>query len=294
MISWLFRLTFERVGLLLVSRDDRAAEILALRHQVRVLQRQVKQPRFTPTDRAVLAVLTKAVDHKRLSKVLLIAKPETVIGWHRRLVARRWTYPHKTPRSGRRATPAELRSWSCDSTRRTRPGDTGASTAKWSDSDTASRPQRCGRSCEQRVANRTLTGPGQATHNLLMDWTHKTRFVIRYRAVQFTRRFDNVFAVIGADVIHTPPGAPNANAFAQRWVRTVRHELLDRTLIWNQRQLRRFLDEYLTHYNSHRPHCNLDQQAPDDTEAAAPAQLHLQAERRSTCGGLINEYRPAA
>ncbi|MCP4963077.1 MAG: transposase [Actinomycetia bacterium] len=76
--------------------------------------------------------------------------------------------------------------------------------------------------------------------------------MIRDRATQFTRTFDNVFTANGADAIPTPPGAPNANAFAERWVRTVRHELSDRTLIWNQRQLRRLLDEYLEHYNTHR------------------------------------------
>lgn len=109
LISWLIRLVFDRVGLLLVSGDDPVAEILALRHQVRVVQRQVKHPRFTPTDRAALAILTNTFDRKRLAKVLLIIKPETAIGWHRRLVARRWTYPHRAPRSGRPATPAELR-----------------------------------------------------------------------------------------------------------------------------------------------------------------------------------------
>ncbi len=130
----------------------------------------------------------------------------------------------------------------------------------------------------------------QAARSLLMNWTHKTRFVIRARGGQYTRTFDNVFAVIGADANPTPPGAPNANAYAERWVRTVRHELLDRTLISNQRQLRRLLDEYLVRYNSHRPHRSLDQQAPDDSEPAAPRRI-----RRSTvCGGLINEYRPAA
>ncbi|MCP4961110.1 MAG: transposase, partial [Actinomycetia bacterium] len=80
----------------------------------------------------------------------------------------------------------------------------------------------------------------------------------RDRGDQYTRSFDNVFAAIGADVIHTPPGAPRANAFAERWVRSVRHELLDRTQIWNQRQLRRLLDEYTAHYNSHRPHQAVD------------------------------------
>ncbi len=350
--SWLIRLTFERVGLLLVSRDDRVAEILALRHQVRVLQRQVKQPRFTPTDRAVLAVLTKALDRKRLAEILLIVKPETVLGWHRRLISRRWTYPHKTPRAGRRPTPAELRQLvlRLDSENPTRGyrrihgelrrlGHRIAASTVWKILRTAGRkptPNRTGPSWSEFIASQakamiatdfftvdTVTlrtyyvqffieldtrrvhlagitthpdGPwtAQAARNLLMDWTHKTRFVIRDRACQFTRTFDKVFAAGGADVIPTPPGAPNANAFAERWVRTVRHELLDRTLIWNQRQLRRLLDEYLERYNTHRPHRSLEQHAPHDTEPATPIEISRPVERRSTCSGLINEYRPAA
>ncbi len=134
----------------------------------------------------------------------------------------------------------------------------------------------------------------QAARNLLMNWNHKTRFVIRDRASQYTRTFDNVFAAIGADVISSPPGAPNTNAFAERWVRTVRHELLDPTLIWNQRQLRRLLDEYLAHYNSHRPHRSLAQRSPDDTHPAEPIELNTRIKRSTVCGGLINEYRPTA
>jgi putative transposase len=74
-----------------------------------------------------------------------------------------------------------------------------------------------------------------------MTYDKAIRFVIRDGAGQYTRTFDHVFAAIGADVIKTPPGAPQANAFAERWVRTIRHELLDRTLIWNKRQLRQLL-----------------------------------------------------
>lgn len=105
LFSWLIRLAFERLALMLISGDDRVAEILALRHQLRVTQRQVTKPKFTPSDRAVLGVLSQAFDRKRLARVMLIVKPDTVIGWHRRLVARRWTYPHNKPRAGR---PAEL------------------------------------------------------------------------------------------------------------------------------------------------------------------------------------------
>jgi transposase InsO family protein len=71
-----------------------------------------------------------------------------------------------------------------------------------------------------------------------MTYQRAIRFVIRDGAGQYARTFDDVFAAIGATAITTPPGAPQANAFAERWVRTVRHELLDQTLIWNQRQVR--------------------------------------------------------
>ncbi len=91
LVSYLFRLLFARLGLLITSGDERDAEILSLRHQIRVLQRQVPHPRFTPVDRAVLGVLAQIFDRRRLEGVMLIVKCDTVIGWHKRLVARRWT-----------------------------------------------------------------------------------------------------------------------------------------------------------------------------------------------------------
>ncbi|HZJ27531.1 MAG TPA: integrase, partial [Acidimicrobiia bacterium] len=73
-----------------------------------MLQRQVKRPRFTDTDRTILAVLSMAFARSRLGQVMLIVQPKTVIGWHRRLVARHWTYPPTTQR-GRPPTLAEIR-----------------------------------------------------------------------------------------------------------------------------------------------------------------------------------------
>ena len=70
-------------------------------------------------------------------------------------------------------------------------------------------------------------------------------------------------AARGVDIVKIPPRAPRANAYAERWVRTVRSECLDWTLIWNQRQLHRVLTEYLRHYNTARPHRSLDLQAPN-------------------------------
>ena len=100
------RLVVTRLGWLFASGDERDAEILALRHQVLVLRRQVPHPRFTETDRTILAALSTVFDRGRLAQILLIVKPETVIGWHRRLVARRWTQP---PKRARPPVHAEIR-----------------------------------------------------------------------------------------------------------------------------------------------------------------------------------------
>ena len=94
----------------MAARDRRRtrAEILALRHQILVLQRQINRPRFTDTDCSILAVLSSVVERSRLQQILLIVQPKTVIGWHRRLVARHWTYPPASTR-GRPPTLAEIR-----------------------------------------------------------------------------------------------------------------------------------------------------------------------------------------
>ena len=92
--------------LVLRGRTDRSkdAEILVLRHQLAVLHRQVPRPRFEPPDRAFITALARVLDRNRWSSFLV--KPETILAWHRRLVANHWTYPH---RPGRRSTAAETR-----------------------------------------------------------------------------------------------------------------------------------------------------------------------------------------
>jgi putative transposase len=79
------------------------------RHQVTVLQRQITRPQFNETDRTILAMLASALDRRRLAKVFLIVKPDTVIGWQRRLVARHWTHP-AARKPGRPPIDPEIRS----------------------------------------------------------------------------------------------------------------------------------------------------------------------------------------
>ncbi len=79
---------------------------------------------------------------------------------------------------------------------------------------------------------------------------------------KFTSAFDAVFTSERIRVIKTPVGVPVANAYAERWIATVRRECLDRMVILGPAQLRLVLETYVEHYNTHRPHRALDQAAP--------------------------------
>ena len=97
--------------LALLARSDRAkdAEILILRHQVAVLQRQVKRPRLSWADRAILAALARLLPGGQLRQMRLVVSPRTVLRWHASLVRRRWAYPHRTP--GRPRTAQAICAW---------------------------------------------------------------------------------------------------------------------------------------------------------------------------------------
>ena len=123
------------------------------------------------------------------------------------------------------------------------------------------------------------------------------RYLIRDRDAKFSTTFDAVFASAVVEVVRTPPRAPQANAFAERWVRTVRSDCLDWTLVWNERQLHRVLTEYLRHYNTARPHRALDLQPPDagrTLSVVRPTIATAAVERVDVLGGLSHEYRRAA
>jgi putative transposase len=136
----------------------------------------------------------------------------------------------------------------------------------------------------------------QQARNLLMDLEEQAarfRFLLRDRAGQFTHTFDAVLAAAGIEAVKIPPRSPRANAYAERWVRTVRAECTDRMLIAGPRHLRAVLDEYVAHYNRHRPHQARNLRPPDAGDAAAAPVTDLAAariRRRNILGGLIREY----
>lgn len=117
------------------------------------------------------------------------------------------------------------------------------------------------------------------------------RFLIHDRDSKFTSSFDNVFEWEGIEIILTPYRSPKANAFAERWVRAVREECLDRLLIVSQAHLRRVMQEYVNYYNQARPHQGIEQRCPipiysPDKEGAV--------KRRNVLGGIIYDYHREA
>jgi putative transposase len=139
-------------------------------------------------------------------------------------------------------------------------------------------------------------GTTQQIRNFVMDLgDHLTqfRFLVRDRAGQFTASFDAVLADVGIRVVKIPPRCPQANCFAERFIRTLRAELIDRTLIFSQRHLRVVLAEYVRHYNGRRPHRARNLRPPQPTHPVADLSNEC-IKRRPVFGGLINEYERAA
>jgi transposase InsO family protein len=126
----------------------------------------------------------------------------------------------------------------------------------------------------------------------LEDAGRRLRFLIRDRDTKFTAGFDDVFASIGVETIRTPVRSPRANAFAERFVRTVRTECLDHLLVISRRHLQSVLDEYVAHYNEARPHRGLRLAQPIPHPIKGPDGGAIT--RRDILGGIIHEYNRAA
>jgi putative transposase len=139
----------------------------------------------------------------------------------------------------------------------------------------------------------------QQARNLLLvlgEQGRRVRFLLRDRDAKFSRSFDDVFRSEGGQVLMTPVRAPKANAYAERWVRTVRAECLDWLLVLGRAHLEQILRVYAEHYNAHRPHRALRLEPPLQQAGltAVGEDQPARVQRRDLLGGLIHEYRRAA
>jgi putative transposase len=135
----------------------------------------------------------------------------------------------------------------------------------------------------------------QARNLAVEERLTRIRFLLRDRDAKFSGPFDEVFRMEGVRVIRTPIRAPKANAFAERFVRTVRSECLDDVLIYGRRHLDRVLRVCLSHYTEQRPHRGLDLARPrGGTSSPTRHTERRRIERRDVLGGLIHEYGWAA
>jgi putative transposase len=340
---------------LLLGRSDRSKEleILVLRHELAVLRRRSGSSRIAPADRALLVTLSRALPRSRWAAFAV--RPETLLRWHRQLVARRWTYPHKKP--GR--PPLEL-------PRQELIARLARENPHWGYQRIAGELKRLGLAASATTVRKVLAGAGippapgrgrqswrsflrqqaastlacdfftvetlalqriyvlfflslatrrleliactpnpdsawvtQQARNLLMqlaDQERRFRLLIHDRDTKFSHAFDEVFRSEGIEIICTPFRAPNANAFAERLVRTVRSDCLDRILILGRRHLERVLRVYTKHYNEHRPHRALQLAPPNGGSIVALDQTPEAStvRRHDPLGGLIHEYQRAA
>jgi len=342
--------------LALLARGDTAKdlEILVLRHQLAVLRRQLPRPRLEPADRALLAAVSRALP--RASWSCFLVTPDTLLRWHRRLVAGAWTHPHRG--TGRPPLDQELQQlivrlatenphWgyqriqgeplrfglrvSATAIRTTLrrhgldPTPRPTTTTTW---PAFLRQQAAGIvACDfltvdtvwlrrlyilffielgtRRVhlagvtANPNAAWVTQQARNPLLrleDADRRLRFLLRDRDAKFCRGFDDVFRSQGAELLITAVQAPNANAVADRWVRTVRTECLDRLLIVSRGHLEQVLLSYAQHYNQHRPHraLGLGPRNPPAGPARMGEPRRATVRRRDLLGGLVHEYQRAA
>jgi putative transposase len=352
---------FTLLRLLPMSDRDKDAEILALRHQIAVLHRQVgpDRVRFTPSDRALLAALLHHLPRHVLKHLHLIVQPDTVLRWHRDLMARRHAHRSRPKRLGRPRTVHSIRALVLRLARENPRwgyrrlhgellvlGVEVAPSTVWEilrDAGIDPAPERGATTwaaflrsqaevllaCDffetvtlsgarlyvfaviehatRRIrilgatAHPTAAWVTQTVRNLVMDLQDAgshARFLIRDRDGKFPDLFDQVLADAGIEVVLSGIRVPRMNSIMERWVQTCRHELLDRTLVWNQTHLLRALREFEQFYNGHRPHqgiANARPLHPLPTPLTRTDQIaRLDIRRHDRLGGILHEYEHAA
>lgn len=350
-------------ALRLLPMSDRAkdAEILALRHQITVLERQLgpERVKFALEDRAFLAALLAPLPREVLRRLRLLVRPDAVLRWHRNLMKQRHARTCRPKRPGRPPTVRSIRTlvlrlarenpnwgyrrihgelavlgvkvapstvWEILKAEGVDPAPERTATT-WAD---FLRSQANVLLAMDFIETVTLTGQRQyilaviehATRRIRVlgttahptaGWVTRTiknlamdledagahaAYLIRDRDAKYPALIDEILADAGIQSVLTGVRMPRMNSIMERWVLSLRRELLDRTLIWHEQHLRHALCEYEQFYSEHRTHRSLEAAAPlralpePITDPRQITRLHIR--RRDRLGGVIHEYQHAA
>ena len=338
-----------------VSREQQRA-IECLIEENRVLKEQLgnKRLRLTNGQRRRLAAKGKQLGRQLLGRVATIVTPDTIMRWHRQLIAAKWTY--SSPRRGRKGVMLEIRalvirfarenpSWGYSRIQGAI-GDLGHRVGRTTVSRTLKRegikpaPDRpsswstfikatwgeCAAAdffttevwtARGLTTFHTLFVIDLATRRVCIAGTARTpdeafmaqvgrnltdavdgflmahRKLIVDRDTKFTQGFQALLKSGGVEAIFTPPSSPNCNAYAERFVRSIKEECLGRMIFFGEGSLRRALREYVAHFNTERPHQGLGNRV-----VARPAEPRSTSLRLVSChdrlGGLLRHYRASA
>ncbi len=319
----------------------------------RVLKEQLggRRLRLTDEQRRRLAAKGIRLGRETLKKVATIVTPETILRWHRRLIARKWTFEakrcgrpgllrdiarlavqmaeqnpswgycriqgalknlgHRVARStiakvlkdnGIEPAPNRPTSWRTFLTAHwgSIVGADFFTTEVWTPRGLTTYYVLFLIDLESRRVHLAGATPApddsfmaQVARNLtdavdgfLLD----RRFLICDRDAKFSRRFKTILETAGVELVRTPYQAPNCNAYAERFIRSLREECLDRMILFGEPSLRRVLTEYLAHYHSERNHQGLGNRLIE--RRALPTAGDIKSRER--LGGLLRYYYRAA
>jgi len=332
----------------LVFRSEQARVVLALYHQVLILQRQLgKRPSLIPAERLALVLSSLLLGKAKLAEALRIVKPETLVGWHRAIVRRHWRLLCRRKPGRPPEITAEMEQWVLQIAQQNPWMGYGKIAGemrklgfvRFGRSSVARILKKHGLTPERRhsfglgwlqflchygrfiwasdfatVTTATLqtyyivffleigtrriihwnvsTSPDEAWvaqqfRNLSVVNDDLPRYLIHDRDSKYTRHADSLVGDAGTKVIQLPVRSPDLNAYAERWIRSLRQECLDRIIILNEAHLRWVLGEYVRYYNQRRPHQSL-QYLPPEAPDAYPREGKIVA--RPVLGGLIHDY----
>lgn len=338
--------------------DQQQREMDYLKEENRILREQLgsKRIRLTDDQRRRLAVLGKALGHKVLTEICSIVTPDTIMRWHRKLIAHKYD-GSKARKPGRPRVMLEIRmlvlrfatenrTWGYERIE----GELGKLGHRVARSTVANILSENGLEPAPNRSMRTtwaeflqmhwesiaamdfftvevwttkgltrfhvlfvidlstrrveIAGISSSPHGAWVErilrrqldgfdgFLTKHKYLIHDRDPLFTKSMIEMLASVGIKSVKLPPKSPNLNAYAERFVRSIKHECLNRVIPIGEKHLWRAIDAYIEHYNHDRPHQGIGNVVLDPS--FEPAEPNGKVICDEQLGGLIRSYRRAA